>query len=59
MKTYKVLIERTMFYATLVHAHDEADAKDQAWEWARVVSIMQPQSETLGEVGVHSVEEVK
>ena len=59
MKTYKVMIERTMFYEMVVQAHDDADANDQAWDWAKVVNIMQPQSKTLGEVGVHSVEEIE
>ena len=56
MKTYRVLIERTMFTEIVIEAKNDDDAERKAWDAAIAMEKANPITDELGEVGVYSVE---
>lgn len=59
MKRYKVTLERTSFTTLIIEAKNDEAAQDKAWEAAVLLEKLQPITDNLGEVEVHTVEELK
>lgn len=58
MKRYKVTLERTSFTELIIEAKNDEAAQDKAWEAAVLLKKLQPITDDMGEVGVHTVEEL-